>query len=68
MWVSKVPNYDAYGLFRALHSCTFISVIELPRIPAYCPKLFVKTDDVQNERIPKKTLLRVLLGIRSFVH
>ena len=19
MWVSKVPNYDAYGLFRALH-------------------------------------------------
>ena len=20
MWVSKVPNYDAYGLFRALHS------------------------------------------------
>ena len=20
MWVSKLPNYDAYGLFRALHS------------------------------------------------
>ena len=20
MWVSKIPNYDAYGLFRALHS------------------------------------------------
>ena len=20
MWVSKVPNYDAYGLFRALRS------------------------------------------------
>ena len=20
MWVSKVPNYDSYGLFRALHS------------------------------------------------
>ena len=20
MWVSKVPDYDAYGLFRALHS------------------------------------------------
>ena len=20
MWVSKVPNYDACGLFRALHS------------------------------------------------
>ena len=20
MWVSKGPNYDAYGLFRALHS------------------------------------------------
>ena len=20
MWVSKVPNYDAYGLLRALHS------------------------------------------------
>ena len=30
-----------------------------------CSKMY---GNVQNERIPKKTLLRVLLGIRSFVH
>ncbi|SCG89819.1 Abortive infection bacteriophage resistance protein [uncultured Clostridium sp.] len=28
-----------FALCRYAHSCAFISVIELPRIPAYCPKL-----------------------------
>ena len=27
-----------FSICRHAHSCTFISVIELPRIPAYCPK------------------------------
>ena len=27
-----------FSMCRHAHSCTFISVIELPRIPAYCPK------------------------------
>lgn len=26
-----------FSICRHAHSCTFISVIELPRIPAYCP-------------------------------
>ena len=30
-----------FALCRYAHSCAFISVIELPRIPAYYPK-FVK--------------------------
>ena len=28
-----------FALCRYAHSCAFISVIELPRIPAYCPKI-----------------------------
>ena len=28
-----------FALCRYAHSCAFISVIKLPRIPAYCPKL-----------------------------
>ena len=28
MWVSKVPNYDACGLFRALHSKVLSSTYE----------------------------------------
>ena len=31
-----------FALCRYAHSCAFISVIELPRIPAYCPK-YIKT-------------------------
>jgi hypothetical protein len=27
-----------FALCRYAHSCAFISVIKLPRIPAYCPK------------------------------
>ena len=27
-----------FTLCRYAHACAFISVIELPRIPAYCPK------------------------------
>ena len=27
-----------FSMCRHAHSCAFISVIELPRIPAYCPK------------------------------
>ena len=27
MWVSKVPNYDAYGLFRALHFYKSLMII-----------------------------------------
>ena len=30
-----------FSMCRHAHSCAFISVIELPRIPAYCPKLTV---------------------------
>ena len=28
-----------FSMCRHAHSCAFISVIELPRIPAYCPKI-----------------------------
>ena len=28
-----------FSMCRYAQSCAFISVIELPRIPAYCPKL-----------------------------
>ena len=28
-----------FALCRYAHYCAFISVIKLPRIPAYCPKL-----------------------------
>ena len=27
-----------FSMYRYTQSCAFISVIELPRIPAYCPK------------------------------
>ena len=27
-----------FSMYRYAQSCAFISVIELPRIPAYCPK------------------------------
>ena len=40
-----------FALCRYAHSCAFISVIELPRIPAYCPKrMYLFFDEVQ--RIP----------------
>ena len=32
-----------FALCRYAHSCAFISVIELPRIPAYCPKVTLIT-------------------------
>ena len=33
-----------FSMCRHAHSCAFISVIELPRIPAYCPKVYVLFD------------------------
>ena len=32
-------DYYIFSMCRYAQSCAFISVIELPRIPAYCPKL-----------------------------
>ena len=32
-------NYYIFSMCRYAQSCAFISVIELPRIPAYCPKI-----------------------------
>ena len=37
---------------RYAHSCAFISVIELPRIPAYCPKIY-PGDHFANNQIQK---------------
>ena len=33
-------NHYIFSMCRYAQSCAFISVIELPRIPAYCPKIF----------------------------
>ena len=30
-----------FSMCRYAQSCAFISVIELPRIPAYCPKIII---------------------------
>ena len=35
--------YQIISMCRYAQSCAFISVIELPRIPTYCPKNWVKT-------------------------
>ena len=37
--ISKIKNIILFVLCRYAQSCAFISVIELPRIPAYHPKL-----------------------------
>ena len=42
--ISSMRIIVLFALCRYAHSCAFISVIELPRIPAYCPKFF---DDFQ---------------------
>ena len=42
--VTEVNSREIIILFsmcRHAHSCAFISVIELPRIPAYCPKTVI---------------------------
>ena len=38
-----------FALCRYAHSCAFISVIELPRIPAYCPKDAPFQEDKQSK-------------------
>ena len=40
----KYRDYYIFSLCRYAQSCAFISVIELPRIPAYCPKSKQKLD------------------------
>ena len=39
--LSKDENYYTICIVQICTPCAFISVIELPRIPAYCPKLDV---------------------------
>ena len=36
---AKDENYYTICIVQICTPCAFISVIELPRIPAYCPKL-----------------------------
>ena len=50
---------------RYAQSCAFISVIELPRIPAYYPKLYIQNgkvsesapDKILKEKTPDNTIL-----------
>ena len=37
--ISSMRIIVLFALCRYAHSCAFIPVIELPRIPAYCPKV-----------------------------
>ena len=39
----RLLYYQIISMCRYAQSCAFISVIELPRIPTYCPKNWVKT-------------------------
>ena len=36
----RLLYYQIISMCRYAQSCAFISVIELPRIPAYCPKVY----------------------------
>ncbi|MDY4403563.1 hypothetical protein, partial [Blautia sp.] len=36
--IKGLGDYYIISMCRYAQSCAFISVIELPRIPAYCPK------------------------------
>ena len=40
-----------FSMCRHAHSCAFISVIELPRIPAYCPKSKKRTADIYTRTV-----------------
>ena len=42
-----------FALCRYAHSCAFISVIELPRIPAYCPKKLIVLEQ-ENEELKRE--------------
>ena len=46
-----------FSMCRYAQSCAFISVIELPRIPAYCPKSILSTE-----------LFRCLFPIEPYPH
>ena len=45
--IKGLGDYYIISMCRYAQSCAFISVIELPRIPAYCPKFTVKIRDKQ---------------------
>ena len=45
-----------FSMCRHAHSCAFISVIELPRIPAYCPKI-IGTSSSASDRIKTEEVL-----------
>ena len=49
-------NYYIFSMCRYAQSCAFISVIELPRIPAYYPKLKIETPKRLNLSIKKSSL------------
>ena len=62
--VTKLPEHlksgGIFALCRYAQSCAFISVIELPRIPAYCPKLTPqKWGVIFNYIFPKTLLIRL---------
>ena len=46
-----------FSMCRHAHSCAFISVIELPRIPAYCPKSGFQVPALPEAASPLRQLL-----------
>ena len=59
-----------FSMCRYAQSCAFISVIELPRIPAYCPKykkhgesLGKETKNHKNVVYPSMYMFRIFLRI-----
>ena len=49
MWVSKVPNYDAYGLFRALHSHNPLRYSHIVGLSSH----FYVYAPLRSERVPR---------------
>ena len=63
MWVSKIPNYDAYGLFRALHSHNPIHYSHIVGLSSHF-YVYAPLRSEQNEH-PLDVLLHIGAGPRS---
>ena len=64
MWVSKVPNYDAYGLFRALHSHNPLQYSHIVGLSSHF-YVYAPLRSEQNEH-PLDVLLHIGAGSKVF--
>ena len=64
MWVSKVPDYDAYGLFRALHSHNPLRYSHIVGLSSHF-YVYVPLRSEQNEH-PLDVLLHIGADSKAF--